>query len=105
MDASDLRAGLAERLSKDAPLDAETFNAACFMLSRSLEEMELSVDQAGPLVRRLLRVAGRVVIDTGGPSATAEVWSSTEEMVLQWMDEALAGLGYRITPIANRDSG
>ena len=92
MDPSDLRAGLAERLSGTAPIDAETFNAACFMLSRSLDEIELSVPDAKPLVRSLMRVAGRVVIDTGGPGASPEIWPNTKEMAVQWIEEALAGL-------------
>ncbi len=96
MDPSDLRAGLAERLSGTAPVDAETFNAACFMLSRALDEIEFSVPEAKPLVRRLLRVAGRVVIDTGTPGASPEVWPNTLEMALQWIDEALVDLGYSV---------
>ena len=96
MDPSDLRAGLAERLSGTAPIDAETFNAACFMLSRALDEIEFSVPEAKPLVRRLLRVAGRVVIDTGTPGASPEVWPNTLEMALQWIDEALVDLGYSV---------
>ncbi len=98
MDPSDLRASLAERLAAQAPIDAETFNAACFMLSRSLEEIDLGVAGAAPLVRRLLRVAGRVVIDTGGQTVTDEVWANTRDMALQWIDEALSDLGFRITP-------
>jgi len=105
MDPSDLRAGLAERLASDDPIDAETFNAACFMLSRALEEMELSVDEARPLTRRLLRVAGRVVIDVGARSSTPDVWPNTKEMALQWIDEALADLGYAVTPRAERTDG
>ena len=61
MDPADLRAELAERLAGAGPIDASTFNAACFVLSRALESLELSVDEAAPLVRRLLRVAGRGV--------------------------------------------
>jgi hypothetical protein len=96
MDPSDLRADVAQRLSADAPIDAETFNAACFMLSRSLAGMPFGVPEAAPLVRRLLRVAGRVVIDTGTGSASPDVWPNTKEMALQWIDEALAHLGYTI---------
>ena len=92
MDPSDLRAGLAERLSGTAPIDAETFNAACFMLSRSLEEIDFCVPEAKPLVRRLMRVAGRVVIDTGTPGASPDVWPNTKEMAVQWIEEALADL-------------
>jgi hypothetical protein len=98
MDPSDLRAELAERLANSTPIDAETFNAACFMLSRALEQLEFSVPDAEPLVRRLLRVAGRVVIDTAAPGADPEIWPNTREMALQWLDEALRGLGYEARP-------
>jgi len=98
MDPSDLRAELAERLANSTPIDAETFNAACFMLTRALEQLEFSVPDAEPLVRRLLRVAGRVVIDTATPAADPDTWSNTREMALQWLDEALRGLGYEARP-------
>lgn len=98
MDPSDLRAELAERLANSTPLDAETFNAACFMLTRALEQIEFSVPDAAPLVRRLLRVAGRVVIDTGVAGSSPETWDNTKEMALQWIDEALRALGYEVTP-------
>ena len=68
------------------------------MLSRALEGISFSVPEAAPLVRRLLRVAGRVVIDTGLPESTPEVWPNTEEMALQWIDEALRALGYEVRP-------
>ena len=100
MDPSDLRAGLAERLAQSEPIDAETFNAACFMLSRTIEDMSFSVPEAAPLVRRLLRVAGRVVIDTGLPDSRPETWPNTQEMALQWIDEALRELGYEVKPFA-----
>jgi len=103
MDPTDLRAGLAERLAGSEPIDAQTFNAACFMLSRALEELELSAPEAAPLVRRLLRVVGRVVIDTGVPGADPAVWPNTEDMSLQWIDEALRALGYEVRPLP--DSG
>ncbi|HYM97805.1 MAG TPA: hypothetical protein VET26_10915 [Candidatus Sulfotelmatobacter sp.] len=98
MDPTDLRAGLAERLAGDEPIDAHAFNAACFMLSRALETLDLSVEEAAPLVRRLLRVAGRVIIDTGLPGSSADAWPNTEEMALQWLDEALRPLGYEVRP-------
>ena len=98
MDPTDLRADLAERMSGTDPIDAKTFNAACFMLSRALEGLNFSVPDAAPLVRRLLRVAGRVVIDTGMPDSAPETWANTEEMTLQWIDEALAALGYEVRP-------
>jgi hypothetical protein len=99
MDPTDLRADLADRLAGDDPIDAATFNAACFMLSRVLDELQLAVPEAAPLSRRLLRVAGRIVIDTGLPGASAEVWPNTEEMALLWLDEALRELGYQVRPL------
>jgi hypothetical protein len=102
MDPSDLRAELAERLAGGEPIDAQAFNAACFMLSRALEEIEFSVPEAAPLVRRMLRVAGRVVIDTGVAGASPEIWPSTEEMALQWIDEALRDLGHHVDPIGEK---
>jgi hypothetical protein len=98
MDPSDLRAELAERLANSTPIDAETVNAACFMLTRALEELEFSVPDAAPLVRRLLRVAGRVVIDTATEGSSPETWENTREMALQWIDEALRALGYEARP-------
>jgi hypothetical protein len=101
MDPTDLRKELAERLANSTPIDAETFTAACFMLTRALEELQFSVPDAGPLVRRLLRVAGRVVIDTSQPGADPESWPNTREMALQWLDEALRGLGYEARPASS----
>ena len=98
MDPSDLRAELAERLANSTSIDAETVNAVCFMLTRSLEQLEFTVPDAAPLVRRLLRVAGRVVIDTGSEGASPETWENTREMALQWIDEALRALGYEARP-------
>ncbi|HKW71750.1 MAG TPA: hypothetical protein VJQ08_02860 [Candidatus Dormibacteraeota bacterium] len=98
MDPSDLRAELAERLANSTPIDAQTLNAACFMLSRALEELEFSVPEAAPLARRLLRVVGRVIIDTATPDASPEIWPNTREMALQWIDEALRALGYEVRP-------
>jgi hypothetical protein len=99
MDPTDLRAGLAEKLSANAPIDAQTFNAACFMLSRALEDLHLSMSGAAPLTRRLLRVAGRIVIDTGLEGSSPATWASTEEMALLWIDEALRDLGYEVRPL------
>lgn len=98
MDPSDLRADLAERLANSTPIDAEAVNALCFMLTRELDNIEFSVPDAAPLVRRLLRTAGRVVIDTGTPDSSPETWENTREMVLQWIDEALKALGYEVRP-------
>jgi hypothetical protein len=103
MDPTDLRAGLAERLAGDEPIDAQTFNAACFMLSRAVEEMDLTVSEAAPLVRRLLRVAGRVVIDTGLTDSSPDAWPNTEQMALLWINEALRELGYEVRPAAEGD--
>jgi len=98
MDPTDLRAGLAEKLAANEPIDAETFNAACFMLSRCLEDLKLTVPEAAPLIRRLLRVAGRVVIDTGVAGSAADAWPNTEAMALEWIDEAIRELGYELRP-------
>lgn len=98
MDPTDLRAGLAERLAGTDRIDAQTFNAACFMLSRALEDLMLSVPEAALLTRRLLRAAGRIVIDTGLAESSPQTWPSTEEMVLMWIDEALRELGYQVRP-------
>lgn len=76
--------------------DAEAVNQACFNLSRSLENLEFAVPEAEPLVRLLLRTAGRVVIDTAGAGADAANWPNTEEMAVQWLSEALAKLGYEV---------
>jgi hypothetical protein len=99
MDPTDLRAGLAERLGGSEPIDAQTFNSACFMLSRALEDLALSVPEAAPLARRLLRVAARVVIDTGLQDSTPDSWPNTEAMALLWIDEALRSLGYHVKPV------
>jgi hypothetical protein len=99
MDPTDLRSGLADRLARDEPIDAATFNAACFLLSRAIDELNLSVPEAAPLTRRMLRVAGRIVIDTGLPGASPATWPNTEEMALLWIDEALRELGYQVRPL------
>src|SRR5437879_13419385 len=93
MDPSDLRAELAERLANSTAIDAETFNAACFVLSRALADLEFSVPEAAPLVRRLLRVAGRVVIDTAAADASPAGWPNTKEMALEGHHGALRALG------------
>jgi hypothetical protein len=98
MDPTDLRAELAERLANSTAIDAETFNAVCFLLTRALDGLELSVPDAAPLARRLLRVVGRVVIDTGMPDSSPEGWPNTREMALEWIDEALRALGYEARP-------
>ena len=98
MDPTDLRAELAEQLANRTAIDAETFNAVCFLLTRALDGLELNVPDAAPLVRRLLRVAGRVVIDTGMPDSSPETWPNTKQMALEWIDEALRALGYEARP-------
>ncbi len=78
---------------------AEDINMACFELSRDVDGLEFSVPQARPVARTLLRVVGRIVIDTGVPGADPEGWANTEEMVLEWVAEAMRPLGYRLCPI------
>ena len=83
---------------QDRPLP-ETLNMDCFRISKATEGLDFSVAEAGPFVRRLLRVAGRVIIDSGGPAAEPEIWPNTETMALQWLQEALAPLGYGVEPL------
>lgn len=71
----------------------------CFELSRQIGELEFSVPEAAPLAKTLLRIVGRVVIDTGLPGADPAVWQNTEAMVLEWMREALRPLGHDVQPI------
>jgi hypothetical protein len=97
-DPADVRAAVARALSGPAPVDAATLNMACFVLSRSLDDVEFSAEEAPRLARCLLRAAGRVVIDGTAHAAASEKWAGTEQQVLLWLDEALAALGYRVTP-------
>lgn len=83
------------------PRSAEDLNMACFELSREIEAMAFSVPQAAPLARTLLRVVGRVLIDAGGRLADPSIWPNTEEMALQWVDEAIRPLGHRVAPAEN----
>jgi hypothetical protein len=70
------------------------------MLSRAIEELALTAPEAAPLARRLLRVTGRVVIDTGLPDSSPDEWPNTKDMALQWIDEALRALGYQVRPLS-----
>src|ERR1700730_15431701 len=101
MDPSDLRAELAERLAGAGPIDAEAGHAACFMLARALQDIDFPVPEAAPLLRRVLRVAGRVVIDTGTPGADPNDWPDTQAMAVEWLDEGLRELGYAVRPVAD----
>ena len=100
MDPSNLRAGVAEKLAGGDAIDAETFNAACFMLARAVDDIEFAVPDAAPLIRRLLRVCGRVAIDMGVESSSPDVWPNTREMAIEWINEALGGLDYEARPKA-----
>jgi hypothetical protein len=84
----------------EEPLDAEAFNMACFRLSRALGELDFTVPEAAPFARHLLRTVGRIVIDTATEGADAAAWPNTELMALQWVDQALRGLGYQVRPTA-----
>jgi hypothetical protein len=75
------------------------------MLSRSIEELAMSVPEAGPLARRMLRVAARVVIDAGRLDSSPDAWPNTEEMALLWIDEALRTLGYQVRPLPEGGRG
>src|SRR5258708_35835185 len=91
MDPTDLRAELAERLANSTAIDAETFNAVCFLLTRALDGLELSVPEAGPLVRRLGRVAGRVRVDPGMPQSFAGSRAPPQRVAPGWVDDGRRG--------------
>lgn len=75
---------------------AERLNRALFELSRELATLPWSVPEAGPLARALLRVAGRVVIECGGPEYDPQAWAETQSMAVQWLNEVLKPLGYQV---------
>jgi hypothetical protein len=81
------------------PAEAENLNMACFAITKALEDLDFSVPAAAPMARHLLRIAGRIIIDTAAPGANSEVWENTESMALQWLREALRPNGYEVTPI------
>ena len=83
----------------EQPLDGEAFNLACYDLTRALQDLEFCVPEAAPLARHLLRVVGRIVIDTATPGADPAIWANTEQMALLWIAEALRGHGYEVKPI------
>jgi len=82
-----------------AESDAERINMACYELSREVGGLQCSVPEAARLARTLLRVVGRVVIDTGTPDGDPAVWQNTEVMALQWIQEAIRPLGYDVRPL------
>jgi hypothetical protein len=86
-----------------APTTAEQVNAACYELSRQIAALSCCVPQAAPLARTLVRVVGRVVIDTGPPGSDPGVWEGTEQMALEWIRDAIRPLGYDLRPLP--DSG
>jgi hypothetical protein len=81
------------------PAEAENLNMACFAITKALEDLDFSVPAAAPMARHLLRIAGRIIIDTASPGADPKVWENTESMALQWLQEALQPNGYAVTPI------
>ncbi len=81
------------------PEDAERLNRDCFELSRRIAGLDFCVPEAATLVRTLLRVVGRVVIEACAPGADPQAWPATELMALRWVQEALEPLGYRVSPL------
>jgi hypothetical protein len=81
------------------PAAAENLNMACFAITRALADLDFSVPEAAPMARHLLRIAGRIIIDTSTPGADPEVWANTESMALQWLREALKPNGYDVQPL------
>jgi hypothetical protein len=98
MDGGDIRASLAHALAGGGSLDAETVNMACFLLARELDALSCTVPEAVPMAKRFLRIVGRIVIDTAAEGADPATWANTEEMVLQWVAEALRPAGYAVEP-------
>jgi hypothetical protein len=82
-----------------SPAEAENLNMACFAITRALGDLDFTVPEAAPLARHLLRVVGRILIDTGAPEAGPEVWPNTESMALQWLRAALNEIGYDVQPL------
>ncbi|HVD01787.1 MAG TPA: hypothetical protein VNG93_11685 [Candidatus Dormibacteraeota bacterium] len=82
------------------PTEAENLNMACFAITRALADLDFSVPEAAPLARHLLRIVGRIIIDTGVPAADPRVWANTESTALQWLREALKPIGYDVQPLA-----
>ena len=82
-----------------SPAEAENLNMACFAITRALDDLDFSVPEAAPLARHLLRVVGRIPVDTGVPAADPEVWANTESMALQWLRAALREIGYDVQPL------
>ena len=78
---------------------AEEVNAACYELSQQIARLECCVPEAAPLARTLVRVVGRVVIDTGPPGTDPAVWEGTEQMALEWIRDAIRPLGYDVRPL------
>ena len=81
------------------PAEAENLNMACFAITRALLDLDFTVPEAAPLARHLLRVVGRIIVDTATPGADPEVWATTESMALQWLREALRANGYDVQPL------
>ena len=88
-----------ESFEIEHPADAGNLNMACFAITRALRELDFSVPEAAPMARHLLRIAGRIIIDSATPGADPEVWPNTESMALQWLNEALRPNGYEVQPI------
>lgn len=89
-----------EGFSIDRPAEAGNLNMACFAISRALDQLEFTIPEAAVMARRLLRVAGRLIIDTAAPGADPATWENTETQALQWLREAVEAVGYDITPRA-----
>ncbi|MDQ6691331.1 MAG: hypothetical protein M3Z13_01045 [Candidatus Dormibacteraeota bacterium] len=96
---------MGEHFEIEMPGSTENLNMACFAISRALDDLAFSVPQAALIARHLLRVVGRIIIDTSAPGADPEVWQNTEAMTLLWLREALVPIGYDIQPIPGSGRG
>ena len=91
---------MSDRFEIVRPAEAENLNMACFAITRALADLAFSVPEAAPIARHLLRIVGRIVIDTSTPGADPATWPNTESMTLQWLREALQPIGYDVQPLA-----
>ena len=103
--AADLRAALNDALVEGTPPDAQMLNMVCFWVARSLDELEFSNERAAALARTMLRVAGRVIIDSGTAGADPSDWDNTQVMALEWIEEAVKPFGYSVVPTGGRRGG
>ena len=101
MESAELQASLASTLAGEGRVDCQALNLACFWMTRVLDDLSFPVEEPRATARRLLRIVGRILVDTGREEATPDEWQEqTRPMVLLWLNETLAVLGYEAKPQA-----